>query len=185
MNTAIEVMSGLNVLPLYAELMNTPSWQDITIRQTYEGSAHADTETIFIRGPKSFYPEDYFNDLGSYDYPHMNLFPQAMVLIEQLREMLPIIELGRVLIVKLKPGGYVTPHIDEGLYADHFARFHVVISTNSECVNTTGGQSLHWEAGSVWWFNHKMTHTATNNGLTDRIHMIVDAVTPFTDNLSN
>lgn len=155
-------------------------WSEITIRQTYPGSAHHDTACIFARGPEAFTMEKYLDDLGSYDFPAMDKLAGVLVpaLRPVLQEVLKVDQLGRVLIINLKAGGQVDDHIDEGTYADHFARFHVVLSTNPHCHNVTGGEAAHWEVGECWWFDHKKLHSAMNYGATDRIHIAFDAVAP-------
>ena len=174
----VQLLTGLDVQPMIDKLeAKSEMWNDITIRQDYLGSAHADTECIFIRGPLAFTPEDYFNDLSAAPYPAAPVFQEEFkLLMEPLMEAIGLTQLGRVLIVKLKPGGHVKEHSDEGRSADYYSRFHIVLTTNEQCTNTTGGESVHWPVGSAWWFNHKAPHTADNGGDTDRIHIIVDAV---------
>jgi hypothetical protein len=174
----VELLAGLDVRPLLDKLEAMPElWKEITLRQDYPGSAHGDTECIFVRGPEAFTAEKYFNDLGSYNYPaSLAVRDEIAPLLNAVAGAVDMQEMGRILIVKLKPGGHVKEHSDEGRYADHFSRFHIVLSTNLQCTNTTGGESVHWPVGSAWWFNHKALHTADNGGDTDRIHIIVDAV---------
>ena len=70
MKHTVNLLTGLAVQPIIDKLEALPElWNDITIRQDYPGSAHTDTECIFIRGPETLTPEKYFNDLGSYNYP--------------------------------------------------------------------------------------------------------------------
>lgn len=178
MKHTVNLLTGLAVQPIIDKLEYLPElWNDVTIRQDYPGSAHKDTECIFIRGPETFTPEKYFNDLGSYNYPaSMKLRDELAPLINAVSTVVDMQELGRILIVKLKPGGHVKAHSDEGKYADHYSRFHIVLTTNPDCTNTTGGESTHWPAATAWWFDHKQMHTADNGGDTDRIHIIVDAV---------
>lgn len=177
----VQLLTGLNVQPLIDKLEAIPQmWNDITLRQDYPGSAHTDTECIFIRGPLQFTAQDYFNDLSAAPYPAAPVFEKELKhLIEPLMEAIALEQLGRVLLVKLKPGGHVKAHSDEGRYADFYSRFHIPVITNEGCVNTTGGEAVHWPVGTAWWFNHKQVHTADNAGDTDRVHLIVDAVSPL------
>ena len=71
----------------------------------------------------------------------------------------------------------VTPHIDEGTYADHYARFHVAVTGNEQATLTAGPNTQHFAPGEAWWFDHKVRHSARNDSDTDRIHIIIDAVT--------
>ena len=115
MRTFERLATGLDVEPLLARLNENPQlWGEITARQEYTGTAHADTECIYPRGPYKFTPYYYMFDIGAYDYPVMDTLADVLVPILRplLKDVLKVEELGRVLIVKLKPGGVVTPHID-------------------------------------------------------------------------
>lgn len=170
-----QIASGLKVQPLLDLLDAKPElWDQITLRQQFEGSAHKDTECIFVRGPESFTIDKYFFDVGSYDYSVMQDLASELVPLLQplLTETLQVKELGRVMIVKFKPGGHISEHMDEGKYADHFARFHIALKTNPKATLTVGGQTRNLDAGEAWWFNHKLKHSGDNLGDTDRIHII-------------
>ena len=67
------IAQGLNVQPLLDKIATKPSlWDEITIRQDYEGSAHHDTKCIILRGSKTFSQHDVQEDLGAYDYPYID-----------------------------------------------------------------------------------------------------------------
>jgi membrane peptidoglycan carboxypeptidase len=58
MRPHLELFQGLNVEPLLQQLAAHPElWDEITVRQAYPGSAHADTQCIFVRGPLGFTPD--------------------------------------------------------------------------------------------------------------------------------
>jgi hypothetical protein len=169
------VMHGLSVQPLLDALL-PDMWEDITIRQQYPGSAHADTECIFLRGPRNFFN---FFDTTAQDYPRLPQLIDALTPV-----LLPLLatidcapdELGRVMLVKLKPLGHVKLHTDEGAYADAFQRHHVVLSTNDRCTYACGDTTAKHVAGDAFWFDHHKPHHSHNYGSTDRIHLIVDTL---------
>ena len=176
------VATGIDVQPLLARLDAMPHlWDEITARQEYTGTAHKDTHCIYPRGPLKFTPYFYMFDTGAYDYPVMDTLADVLVPILRplLTDVLKVEKLGRVLIVKLRPGGIITPHIDEGTYADHYARFHVAVTGTDKATLTAGDETHHIAPGEAWWFDHKVRHSARNDGDTDRIHIIIDAVTPL------
>ena len=180
MPTFERIATGLDVQPLLGLLeLKSELWDEIIVRQKVQGSPHKNTECIFVRGPEEFSVDKYFYDLGSYDYPAIKILEQAIVplLKPLLTEVLRVTELGRVLIVKFKPGGHIDKHVDEGTYADYFARFHVVLKTNPRATLTVGGHERNLGAGEAWYFNHKLEHYGDNKGDEDRIHIIFDAVT--------
>src|ERR1700754_2332531 len=78
-------------------------WPLHTERQSFPGSAHHDTEVIFLRGPIEFTKDSYFS-VNSQDFrdeiqvlPHMWNLALGIFAILQARDW------GRVLIVRLKP----------------------------------------------------------------------------------
>jgi hypothetical protein len=177
------ILHGLPVQPLLDSLL-PEMWEDITMRQRYPGSAHADTECIFLRGPRSFLN---FFAVDAQDYPRLEQVIEPLMLV-----LLPLLntidcqpdELGRVMLVKLLPRGHVKVHTDTGPYADAFQRHHVVLSTNDHCVYHCGDESAKHAAGDAFWFDHHTPHHSHNYGSTDRIHLIVDTLerrAPATD----
>ena len=176
------IATGLDVAPLVAALDAHPElWRQITIRQSYAGSAHSATECIFLRGPKAFSRDAYFFDISSYDYPALTTLQDAVLPLIQpvLHDALQITELGRVMLVRLRPGGEVTPHVDEGTYAEHFSRFHIPVS-GSGATLTVCGESQEMTPGDCWWFQHRRQHWASNPvAAPSRVHMIIDAVSPY------
>lgn len=173
------VASHLDVEPLLDRLEQMPElWEQIIIRQNFYESPHKNTETIFVRGPLRFTPEKYLMDIGSYDYAPMEALSDVLIPIMQpVLQKLKVSQLGRVLIVKLHPEGHIDEHVDEGKYADYFSRFHIAVKTNPDATLTVGGDTMHFEQGSAYWFNHKLAHSGDNKGNEDRIHIIFDAVT--------
>lgn len=174
--------SGLDVQPIVEKILESPElWKEITARQEYTGSAHKDTECIFLRGPYAFTPYYYIYDTGSFDYPVIDKFSDVLipVLRPLLKDVIQVTELGRVLVVNLKAGGKVTKHVDQGKYADHFARFHLALSGNDQCYLVVGDDKVCMKPGEAWWFDHKQEHSAYNAGDSDRWHIIIDAVSPL------
>ena len=172
------IAEGLDVEPLLQLLDAKPElWKEIETRQKFLGSPHKDTESIYVRGPLKMSQYYVLWDTGSYDYPCMEYLKPALVpLMRPILEQLQVKEMGRVLIVNLKPSGHVKKHNDQGKYADYYSRFHIVLKSNQFCSQTCGDQEQKFKVGDVWWFNHKEPHTADNIGDTDRIHIIFDCV---------
>jgi hypothetical protein len=151
-------------------------WREITMRQEYAGSAHAQTETIFLRAPARL--DDILNELNCIDMPAIEkLSPALFGIINPIVDHLRIRELGRAMIVKLKAGGRITPHTDQGGYARYYARFHYALTSTPDCRFTVGNETVHMAPGELWWFNHQVEHRVENDG-PDRVHLIVDAIAP-------
>ena len=173
------IAEGLDVEPLLQLLDAKPElWKEIETRQQFTNSPHKDTETIYVRGALKMSPYYLLWDTGSYDYPCMEYLKPALVpLLQPILKQLGVEDLGRVLIVNLKATGQVTRHIDQGTYADHYERFHLVLRSNRHCFLTSGNWVLNLQEGECWWFNNKALHSAENNSTEyDRWHIIFDCV---------
>ena len=171
------VQAGLHVNAAVDELAANPGlWELFTLRQTAPGTPHQDTETIVLRGPKSITNESVFNDLEADWLPYVGaLGAVSGVVIDALEALGPIDGLGRVMVVKLKPGGKITPHVDEGAYAAHYDRFHLVLDSQPGNWFICGAESIVMHTGELWQFNHHLQHSAANLSQSDRIHIIIDA----------
>lgn len=175
------IATGIPVNGLLKRIADQPElWGEITSRQEAPGSSHHDTEAIFLRWCKGQTVEDAFYSIPAIDYPAAaKLMPEVS---EPFKALLDAIgeygEIGRVMIVKLKAGGSIDEHVDEGAYAEHYDRFHVVLSSNSGNEFVVDSHAFRSQPGEAWWFNHKKPHYVANRSNADRIHMIVDVVAP-------
>lgn len=146
-------------------------------RQAYNGSPHADTSAIFLRGPMGWDKEWYQNHNGAMDYPALHLlWEPVQKVIKPAIESLGLAELGRVMLVILYPGGKVTKHVDQGAYSDYFQRWHLVLSGGPKAGLRCGSQTVESIPGRLFWFDHKQEHEAWNNEEFPRIHAIIDGV---------
>lgn len=174
------LMTSLPVGALLDALAAQPSlWDEITVRQAAPGSPHHDTECIWLRGPRDITLDTVFNELRAVDYPSMHELAQAVYpLVAPVLREIGSTQLGRVLIVKLKPGGVIDPHEDTGRYAKAYSRFHLVLTSAPGNTFTCDNQTVHMQPGELWWFNHRGEHSVRNDSDTDRIHLIFDAQVP-------
>jgi GNAT superfamily N-acetyltransferase len=183
----------IDVAPLAQAIRDNPMlWAQNVLRQSYEGSAHSATQAIILRGPTYVSVEKIFNTLEAVDYPAIGaLVPAINELMIKALEIISagnydpygqvegVEELGRVMLVELEPGGKIEPHVDEGIYADHFQRFHLVVESDGTSWATHEGAAVHYTSmneGELWAVPHKMKHSFENNTSKPRIHMIIDAV---------
>ena len=178
MDNLKRIAYNLNVEPLLVALNERPElWKQNTVRQTFEGTAHHDTETIFARGPSEFTVEEYMGNVDAYDYEATHIFSGTLLpLMGIVLTKLKCKQLGYILIVNLKAGGYIDAHIDEGAYAEHYERYHLVLSSEEGNLFTCGDDSVHMKAGELWWFNHREKHAVINKSGKDRVHIIFDVV---------
>lgn len=173
------VAQGLDVKPLVDALESRPElWKHITARQIAPGSAHHDTEAIFLRWCAKLDVHAAFNELEAVDFRAALELPEAVELVKQALQHIPHEAIGRILIVNLKAGGSIDAHMDEGAYADHYDRFHISLQSDEGNIFHVGGKSFHALPGELWWFNHKQHHSVENKSGRDRLHLILDVVAP-------
>lgn len=170
-----QVLRGLDVSMAARELARKPwLWEQFTVRQTFPGSAHHDTECIVLRGPDPMSDIDVFDNLNTIPWSALDELPACVSLVLQLMARDHMRPVGRVMVVRLKPGGVIDPHIDEGTYAAHHARYHIPIESGVGDAFTCGDETVTMLPGSAWWFNHRVLHHVRNDTSNWRTHLIVD-----------
>lgn len=175
------VAQGIDTRPLLASLHeHADLWSADTRRQDFPGSPHHDTQVIHIRQQPTASVAAVFSELEAIDTLAAHLLLEA--LFPLMKQILDAIgergEIGRVMVTRLPPGGKIDKHMDEGLYADHYDRFHLCLQ-GDDCVRFMCGPHLSYiQPGDLWWFNHKQPHQVWNDGKLDRVHLIVDVEAP-------
>ena len=171
---------GIAPAALLAKLEATPElWQEITVRQDYADSAHKHTETIFLRGPDAFDWQTVQGGFSAKNYPALAILADPIgPILDRLCFDLQVSELGRVMLVNLKSRCGISPHTDEGAYAEHFSRIHVALKSEVGNAFMCGGEMIHMKPGEAWWFDHQTEHKVDNDSIADRIHLIIDLVSP-------
>lgn len=178
------LLSRLHVGEASKEIAAQPDlWKLIQVRQQYDGTAHADTETIVLRGPTSI--EGILDNLEAFNFDTAEKLPSTVALIRRVADFLQGREIGRIMLVRLSDHGCISPHVDEGAYARYYARFHLPIDSNPGCLFRCGEESVNMAPGELWWFNHQIVHSVLNRGA-PRIHLIMDLTAPgFTGAIAN
>jgi len=78
-------------------------------------------------------------------------------------------------ILKLEPGAEIKPHKDHELgYEDGNFRLHIPITTNDKVNFTLDNKLLKMLPGECWYTNVNYTHSVSNNGEVNRIHLVID-----------
>lgn len=185
------LVSNVAVSDLVASVESKPElWKENTWRQDYVVkldrpiSPQKDTEALmFFWAPENTI-ESVRDSLDIVKHENYMSVRNIQPLLLSCLAVIGAVECGRVFIAKLKPGGVVIPHCDYGMYADHFERFHLVLTSdegNEFFVQDGTGhrESLYMKPGELFWFNHKEAHWAVNNSKNPRMHLIIDAVAPL------
>ena len=168
-------ITTLDVRLAAAELANidAPQWDAFTLRQTIDGTAHGDTKCIPLRGALAF-TDSFHVDVSRSLYTYAIYYPHTCALINEALRQLNVATVGNVLAVALTPGGLVTPHRDEGGYAEHFERFHIVLTSATGNWFQVGNDLAYPGPGDLFFFNHREVHSVGNPTQEARIHLIVD-----------
>lgn len=157
---------------------------DQTRQNRYE--AHRDTESIGL-----VYDED-FRHIDPTELPPMQLFAPALRLILAKTanhfESQPAATnlLGqpirgyfvRANLVRLKSGGEISSHQDMNFSLAHSHRVHVPVITNANVLFTVGDATANLQEGEIVEINNRRMHSVRNDGSSDRVHLILDWVTP-------
>jgi hypothetical protein len=104
------------------------------------------------------------------------LYPCVNELVNWIYTNVEGTKLGRIMLVKLLPGGAIGEHIDPGPYFQAHYRFHVPFITHADMVFFGPGKSnpMHMPEGYLSQLNNRGLHSAENNSHIERIHLIVD-----------
>jgi len=171
MDNFYRLASGIVVSPLMAQIKaNNDLWGENPMRAEYTGSAHSDVVDIWLR----FNETDPFNGLEAVDYPAFTRLPSVRSIIFGLMGMVEGERLGKCIITKLKPGGVIAPHIDEGLSPEYYQRYHIPLNSEPGSLFLCGDEIVGMQTGDVWWVNNREMHEVKNNSADDRIHLIVE-----------
>jgi len=80
-----------------------------------------------------------------------------------------------VRLMRLEKGAEIAPHKDHGLGAEQGeARLHLPIQTSDKVLFQVAGESVPMAAGELWYINADATHSVSNQGQKDRVHLVID-----------
>lgn len=176
------IAMGIDVIPLYHAVMHQPElWNEQTWRTTYKNTPHVDVSDIWLRYSAPDKTNDtartqqVTDDVRPVFYHAWNKLPQVRPIVFDLARRVEAIELGRVLITKVPPGGRILRHADaHGEYVDSGARYHIVLNGLPGSLYMCGDETVNMLTGECWWFDHKAEHEVQNNSVDDRVHLLVD-----------
>jgi hypothetical protein len=83
-------------------------------------------------------------------------------------------QVGKALLIKLKAGEAIDPHIDGGQYLGFSRRNHIAIVTNPDVDFMVDGETKNMKVGECWQINNFKEHAVNNRSSQDRIHLLID-----------
>jgi hypothetical protein len=172
-----KVAEGVDVVPLLHALhLNPDLWDQNTLRTLYPNSPHAQVSDIWVFF-NEIDPENLIataDAIQTHPFEAWRRLPPLRPIIFDLMRRVEGVQLGRVLITRLPPGGQITPHKDEGAPVDFYTRYQVSLQSLPGCLFRAGDETVQMRAGDVWRFNNKQEHSVVNNSADDRLALIVD-----------
>lgn len=86
-------------------------------------------------------------------------------------------EFTSVRFLKLRVGSQILRHRDYQLgFEDGEIRIHIPVLTNPQVEFILDDKKIDMKEGEAWYLNFNLYHSVRNNGITDRIHLVMDCV---------
>ncbi len=153
---------------------NEDCWPLDTSRQD-KIACQRETQTIFLRVAATAQAPGIPNASvhPSRDSKVSGRFPRTMAWLADFSARMGG-ELGRAMLVRLRPGGEVHLHVDRGDYYHVRHRFHVMLHSPEGCWLECGGERRATRTGEILWFDNKCSYEEGNPGGEWSVRMIVD-----------
>ena len=180
-------IGALDIAPLKQAIkaITEEEWGASSWRQeTFE--AHVDTQTIELVFDADFRHENPTYLPKYFEFEHLlkpitqtfaRYYNQSLT-AKRLRKKYGEGYLVRMILVRLVPGGVISPHGDQGYSLLHGHRIHVPIVSQGSTVFNVANSAKKLFEGEIWEINNKRTHSVVNSGDSARIHLISDWVLP-------
>ena len=156
------------------QALESAHWQQHYNKRHYEGgwtvlplrSINGETENIFAVNTAE-------NGVGEYrDTPLLQACPY-------LQSVLHFFQCTKtaVRLMKLQAGAVIKEHRDTALsFEEGEVRLHIPVMTNVDVSFYLEKEKLRLKEGECWYMNLTLRHSVRNNGLTDRVHLVIDCL---------
>jgi aspartyl/asparaginyl beta-hydroxylase (cupin superfamily) len=153
---------------------NDDCWLLDTSRQD-KIACQRDTQTIFLRVAATAQAPGIPNASihPCRDSKVSSRFPRTMAWLANISTQLEG-ELGRAMLVRLRPRGQIDRHVDRGDYYHVRHRFHVMLNASEGCWLECGGERRATRTGQFIWFDNKCPYEEGNPSDEWSVRMIVD-----------
>lgn len=145
------------------------SWSPILNKQDYDG----DWNSIALYAPNGD-----ASNVAAHGNTEVEIFPTKI--LEKCSYLSEVIDSFKTTILtarllKLSVGSVIKPHRDYQMgYENGNCRIHIPITTNDKVTFILGGEKIKLIPGECWYINANYTHSLSNYGTTDRVHLIID-----------
>jgi quercetin dioxygenase-like cupin family protein len=155
-------------------LLAATYWNMHYNKSHYEG----DWSVIALRSPEGLLQNIFsVHSAASYtkEYRNTPLFDQCPYITEVLDQLK--CEKTMVRLMKLNAGAIIKEHRDhEMCFEAGEARLHIPIQTNDKVAFYIEEEKIPMKKGECWYLNLNLPHRVSNDGNTDRIHLVVDCI---------
>lgn len=159
---------------LAADLANLSAvaWTAHFVTQNYDG----DWSAIALKAPadvghpiQMIYPDPACTDFV--DTPYLTASPYFRAVLGAFA-----CPLRAVRLMRLAPDSRIKEHRDhDSSFEDGMVRIHIPVVTNEAVDFRLNGARCPMPAGSAWYLRLSDPHSVANLGVTDRVHMVIDA----------
>jgi hypothetical protein len=154
------------------EVLESHPWIDHFVKQNYRGT----WDVLPLRGTAgATHPVMMiYSDPGCMDFADTHYLEQT----PYLRSVLATFKcpLQSVRLMRLTPGSEIKQHCDHDLSAElGQVRMHIPITTNPDVDFFLNQTRVPMTPGSCWYLRLADIHSVKNRGMTDRVHLVVDA----------
>lgn len=173
MQNFLKIAENVDMTPVqHALALNSFLWNDNTLRTEHENTAHSQVDDIWLMF--NDISGGVINDIQTVPYRAWhNLKPLRAMVLDLMRRV-DGVQLGRVIVTRMKPGAAITPHVDSGAPAEFYARYQIAIQSLPGAVFQIGEEVINFKTGEVWLIDNTTEHSVVNNSADDRIVCIVD-----------
>jgi quercetin dioxygenase-like cupin family protein len=164
--------NSVDILELITEVNSHPEHWNIyspVTQHNYNRNARSNTDLISLR--KSVKGEHRYIE-NSEEIVSTELLKFYPKIYNWITDKFHESSIGRISIVKLRPGCKVDLHVDYGKYFLNRDRYHLCLQ--GKYLYTVGDESLEINPGTFFYFNNKIRHGSVNVGDVDRITVIFD-----------
>lgn len=147
-------------------------WTRYTARKKTGGIASKNTHTI----PLMYDTKHRLNSKILHEnYDRFSAYIEEVVLAAT--KNLGKVNTRQAMLAKLNAGTVIPRHMDKGPLTAKTHRIHIPVLTNDGCVFSVGDESMNLKPGQIWVIdNVNRYHSVENNGISDRVHLIIDAI---------
>jgi hypothetical protein len=148
-------------------------WIEHFVKQNYDG----DWSVIALRGPAgATHPiQMIYSDPSRSDFEDTPMLAGSLYFRQVLARF--ACPLHAVRLMRLSPGSTIKEHHDNDLsFEQGMVRIHIPVVTNAGVDFRLNGTRVVMPAGSSWYLRLSDPHSVANQGSSDRVHLVIDAV---------